>query len=103
MSTTPDPQIAVQCEAASGRMTDAPNMGEAPPMERRNAASRTTLLRRVVVEFEEMPALRLTAARACRLLGLREDICARVFTTLVDRAVLRRDRNGAYVLDGHRP
>jgi hypothetical protein len=26
-----------------------------------------------------------------------------VFTTLVDRAVLRRDRNGAYVLDGHRP
>lgn len=50
-----------------------------------------------------MPGLSLTLAQAKRLFGLRDDICARVLTTLIDRAVLRRDPNGAYVVNGHRP
>jgi hypothetical protein len=43
-----------------------------------------------------MPGLCLTAAQAQRLFGLREDICLRVFKTLVDAAILRRDVHGAY-------
>ena len=72
-------------------------------LERRNAASRTALVRRVLVEFEEMPGMQLTQAQANRLFGLRNDICTRVLTTLVNLARLRRDSNGAYVLAGDRP
>jgi hypothetical protein len=72
-------------------------------MDRRNAASRKALVRRVLVEFEEMPGMRLTQAQAQRLFGLRTDICARVLVDLVEETALRRDSNGAYVLDGHRP
>jgi hypothetical protein len=81
----------------------SPGRQEAPRRERRNLASREELLRRMEVEYHEMPGLSLTLAQAQRLFGLRYDICARVLTTLVDRAVLRRDPNGAYVVRGHRP
>ena len=53
--------------------------------ERRNHASRDQLVRRVRAEFEEMPRMRLTAAQTKRLLGLREDVVARVLATLVAR------------------
>jgi hypothetical protein len=43
-----------------------------------------------------MRGLRLTAAQAQRLFGLREDICLRVFNALVDAAILRRDVNKGY-------
>jgi hypothetical protein len=76
---------------------------DAARRERRNLASRAELLRRMEVEYHEMPGLSLTLAQAQRLFRLRDDICARVLTTLVDRAVLRRDRNGAYAVNGHRP
>jgi hypothetical protein len=71
--------------------------------ERRNLAARTQLLRRVESEYREMPGLRLTLPQAQRLFALREDVCARVLTTLADQAILRRDANGAYILNGHRP
>ena len=74
-----------------------------PALERRDPVLRAALLRRVIVEFEEMPGLLLTEAQAERLSGIRDDICARVLTPLVDCAVLRRDPNGAYVVNGHRP
>jgi hypothetical protein len=64
--------------------------------ERRNAASRRALLRRITAEFDEMPGLCLTAVQAQRLFGLREDIGIRVFSTLVDSAILRRDVNAVY-------
>ena len=64
------------------------------PIERRNLASRQALLHRIAMEYDEMPGLRLTAAQAQRLFGLREDICMRVFNALVDAAILRRDVNG---------
>jgi len=73
------------------------------PAERRDAASRQALLRRIVAEYDEMPALCLTAAQAERLFGLREDICIRVFDALVDAAILRRDVGGLYRGNGGRP
>ena len=74
--------------------------GRAYPTERRNLASRQVLLRRVTVEYDEMPGLCLIAAQAQRLFGLREDICMRVLNALVDAAILRRNvgvfrRNGS--------
>ena len=43
-----------------------------------------------------MRGLRLTAAQAQRLFGLREDIFLRVFNALVDAAILRRDVKNGY-------
>jgi len=71
--------------------------------ERRNLVSRAELLRRIGVEYREMPGLRLTLPQAQRLFALREDVCVRVLTHLLDQALLRRDSSGAYVLIGHRP
>ena len=50
-----------------------------------------------------MPGLSLTLPQAQRLFGLRSDICVRVLAVLVDRAILRRDLNNTYVVNGHRP
>ena len=77
--------------------------GGACPTERRNLASRQALLRRITVEYDEMPGLRLTAAQAQRLFGLREDVCTRVFHALVEVAILRRDLNGSYARHGVGP
>ncbi|MBI3048521.1 MAG: hypothetical protein HYY76_09465 [Acidobacteria bacterium] len=51
---------------------------------------------RVYREFEEMPGLRLTLRQAQRLLGLREDICARILDGLVAEGVLLRTADGRY-------
>jgi hypothetical protein len=80
-----------------------PERHHAGQQERRNLASRAELPRRIEVEYREMPGSRLTLPQAQRLFGLREDICVRVLTSLVDQAVLRRDSSGAYILNGHRP
>jgi hypothetical protein len=66
------------------------------PIERRNLTSRQALLHRITTEYDEMRGLRLTAAQAQRLFGLREDIFLRVFNALVDAAILRRDVNNEY-------
>ena len=66
------------------------------PIERRNLTSRQALLHRITTEYDEMRGLRLTAAQAQRLFGLREDIFLRVFNALVDAAILRRDVNNGY-------
>ena len=52
-------------------------------LDRRDQASRDELVERVYGEFSEMPCLRLTAAQAQRLFGLRADICARILAGLV--------------------
>ena len=107
MTTHIDPVTGLRPDAWERPTTDVSRadaiFARDSAVERRNAASRTALLRRVLVEFEEMPGMQLTQAQASRLFGLREDICARVLSTLVDGALLRRDSNGAYVLNGHRP
>jgi hypothetical protein len=71
--------------------------------ERRNHVLRRELLRRIRVEYVEMPGLCLTVTQAQRLFALREDICSRVLNELVDAQCLRRDASGAYVRDGTRP
>jgi hypothetical protein len=71
--------------------------------ERRHLASREALLRRIAVEYHELPGLRLHRAQAQRLFGLRQDICTRVLDALVDVGVLRLDETGAYVRNDARP
>lgn len=71
--------------------------------ERRNPASRADLLRRVEVEYHDMPGLRLTRAQAQRLFGLREDICVRVLDALVQARILRIDPSGSFVRNGAFP
>jgi hypothetical protein len=71
--------------------------------DRRNPASRLELLRRVEVEYREMPGLRLTLPQAQRLFGLRDDVCVRVLSNLIDQALLRRDASGTYLRNGRRP
>ena len=56
--------------------------------DRRYYASRDELRKRVGAEFHEMPCLRLTAAQARRLFGLRPDVCERILSELVARGWL---------------
>jgi hypothetical protein len=84
--------------AAEATWLDVDLSARGTPDEHRDHASRRELLRRIRVEYAEMPGLRLTAAQAQRLFGLREDICARVLDALVHGGVLRRDENGAFAL-----
>ena len=88
---------------ARPRVEPPTSLGRANPAEGRDEASRRGLLRRITVEYDEMPGLCLNAAQAQRLFGLREDICIRVFKTLVDAAILRRDVSGLYRRNGGRP
>ena len=81
-------------------LVEADPLRRAYPIERRNLTSRQALLHRIAREYDEMPGLRLTAAQAQRLFGLREDICMRVFNALVDAAILRRDVNDGYARNG---
>ena len=66
--------------------------------DRRKPRSREALVLRVSGEFFEMPCLRLTAAQARRLFGLRQDICDRVFAALIADGTLTRDSEGRYQL-----
>jgi hypothetical protein len=67
-------------------------------VERRDLAARARLVQRVVSEFREMPCLRLTAAQAQRLFGLREDICMRLVDELIRDGILRKDEEGRYAV-----
>jgi len=67
-----------------------------PAPDRRNHASRETLLMRVRGEFAEMPCLRLTRGQAQRLFDLRPDICERVLATLVCDETLTCGTDGRY-------
>jgi hypothetical protein len=107
-SETARPQLPTRTPGPLSVRTATPPVeaypqGRAYPTERRNLASRQALLRRITVEYDEMPGLRLTAAQAQRLFGLREEVCTRVLHALVDVAILKRDVNGSYARDGVRP
>jgi hypothetical protein len=52
---------------------------------------------RVEGEYREMPGLSLTLPQAARLCGLDQNTCERVLATLIERKVLKRTLNGAYV------
>ena len=87
----------LSASARRNRSGQADPVGRAYPIERRNLTSRQALLHRIAMEYDEMPGLRLTAAQAQRLFGLRDDICMRVFDAFVEAAILRRDANNRYV------
>ena len=57
----------------------------------------TALTRRVRGVYEEMPGMCLTLPQARRLLGLDQQICADILSTLIDRGFLRRTADGRYV------
>ena len=66
--------------------------------ERRDVPAREALLRRVWMEFVEMPCLSLTGAQAQRLFGLRADVCQRVLEGLVEAEALTLGYDGRYRL-----
>lgn len=55
------------------------------------------VLRRVQVEFLEMPGLRLTGPQACRLWGLDSASCTALLGALVDAKFLFRTSDGAFM------
>ena len=63
-------------------MLEVHNCSPSTP-DRRDQSLRDELVERVYGEFHEMPCLRLTAAQAQRLFGLRADICERILAGLV--------------------
>jgi hypothetical protein len=67
-------------------------------VERRDVSARDALLRRVWMEFVEMPCLSLTGAQAQRLFALRADVCQRVLDRLVDAGALTLGYDGRYRL-----
>jgi hypothetical protein len=58
------------------------------------------VLARVRGEYEEMPGLRLTIREAARLWGMEQGACASVLQALVERRVLTRTRDGAFIRSG---
>jgi hypothetical protein len=63
---------------------------------RRTPALREALLR-AEGEYREMPGLSLTLPQAARLWGLDHSTCELVLTGLIERRILKRASNGAYV------
>ena len=80
-------------------LVEADQLGRAGLIERRTYVT-TGALAPNHDGYDEMRGLRLTAAQAQRLFGLREDIYRRVFNALVDAAILRRDLNNMYARNG---
>lgn len=66
--------------------------------ERRDVPARDALLRRVWMEFVEMPCLSLTGVQAQRLFALRADVCHRVLQGLVEAHALTLGYDGRYRL-----
>jgi len=60
-----------------------------PRADRRDVAAREDLVRRIVGEFHEIPGLCLTVMQGCRLFGLSEDACQRIFSDLVEDGVVQ--------------
>ena len=60
-----------------------------PRVDRRDVATRDDLIRRVASEFHEIPGLCLTVKQGCRLCGLSQDACQRIFSSLVDDGIVQ--------------
>ena len=71
--------------------------------ERRNMAARTTLLRRIRGEFEEMPGLSLTLGQAAKLFGIPPETCARILAQFAKEGLLCLTINSRYALRIQRP
>lgn len=56
------------------------------------------LVRRVRVEFAEMPGLSLTSVQATKLFAISPDECAGLLARLVEEGLLRVSRGGSYTV-----
>jgi hypothetical protein len=72
-------------------MTMLDTITRRPAGERRNNPVRDALMGRVYAEFAEMRCMRLTAAQARRLFGLRPDVAERILAALVRQGSRPRD------------
>jgi hypothetical protein len=68
-------------------------------VERRNAARREALIRRILAEFEDMPGMALSLKQAGRFLGVDDKVCARILAGLTRDGALRRNASSLYVRD----
>jgi hypothetical protein len=59
------------------------------------------MLRRIQVEFLEMPGLRITQRQAGRLWGLDRASCVRLLESLVDAKFLLRTPDGSFMRIEH--
>ena len=66
-------------------------------VDRRDAVAKERVVRRLLLEYEEMPGLSLTAAQTARLLVLRREARVRILNGLVRDGILQRARGGQYV------
>jgi hypothetical protein len=66
--------------------------------ERRDLAARRSLLRRVWLEFDEMPGTSLTLPQATRLFGIPAEVCGRILGSLVNDGRLRQTQDGRFRL-----
>jgi hypothetical protein len=65
--------------------------------ERRDIPIRTSLVRRVAAEFEEVPGMRLTLVQAARFFNVPAETCSRIFSMLMEEGQLRLTLDGRYV------
>jgi hypothetical protein len=70
-----------------------------PAIEAASGTESVILRERLQREYEEMPGMSLNVHQARRLFAISEDVCRLVFDELVARGVLRRLRDGRYVLN----
>jgi hypothetical protein len=66
-------------------------------VERRNAARREALVRRILAEFDDMPGMALSQKQAGRFLGVDDMACARILAALMRDGALRRNARSLYV------
>ncbi len=67
------------------------------PVDRRDVARRKALVRRIELEYEEMPGLSLALAQAAKLFGAPPAACARILRGLVEKRTLDVSRSGRYI------
>jgi hypothetical protein len=74
--------------AAASEPEIAPRLRLRP--DRRDLGRREALFQRVAGEFREVPGLCVTAKQGCRMFGLPQEVCERIFNALIDADALQR-------------
>ena len=71
---------------------------DAPHTDRRNLASRDTLLEQFRSELRHTPGLALTLEQAARLFNLQLDTCERLIGSLTQEGLIQVRPDGRFVL-----
>lgn len=78
-------------------MTSASKVSDVACHRQPESSALHDLLRRIEMEYRDMPGMCVTARQAERLWGLDSTTCLFVLSTLVERRILRRTARGTYV------